>query len=124
MHISMKVTAHRTEVLDALRANREEHQQIVKEAREGYVKSAREALSRKLDELNSGKLAALQFALTVPQDMTKEYDAAICMLELHRSETVELDDEMVRCLVLNEWGWMSQFLLSNSRYSSTAAAKL
>jgi hypothetical protein len=121
---NMKVIAKREEVLTALRTNREEHQQILKEARAGYVQKAREALSKRLDQLASGKLIALHFDLVLPLDYTKEYDAAIRMLGLHQEETVTLDESMVRCLVLNEWGWMSGFLTSNSAYSNTARSKL
>jgi hypothetical protein len=124
MHIDMKITAKRDEVLVSLRANREEHQQIVKEARVGYVAKAKEAIRQRLAELESGKLAALQFGLAMPTDYTKDYDAAIRMLELHQAETVELDDSMVRCLVLNEWGWMDAFLGSNVSYSRMAAQLL
>lgn len=124
MHFNnMTIVAKKTEVLDALRKNREEHQQIVKEAREGYVAKARVALSAKLDELASGKLAALQFGLSVPQDYTKDYDTAIRMLELHTEDHVKLEEQMVRCFVLNQWDWMDSFLFSNSAYSATAMKK-
>lgn len=124
MHINMKVTAKKDEVLTALRANREEHQQILKEAREGYVAEARKWLAGKLDQLSAGKITGLACNLVVPLDYTKEYDTAIRMLELHQEDTVSLDEAMVRCLVLNEWGWMSGFLASNSAYSGTARSKL
>lgn len=124
MSINISVVANKTEVLAALRVNREEHQTIVREAREGYMRDARMAVLKRLDELDSGKLVALSFNLALPQDFTKEYDTAIRMLELHTGETVSLDEEMVRCLVLNEWGWMGSFLRSNSSYSGTARGKM
>ena len=122
--MDIKIIAKSDEVLAALRANRAEHQQIVREAREGYVKKAKELLMAKLDDLVSGKIVSLQFDLHPPQDQTREYDAAIKMLELHQSGTIELEHYMIRCLVLNEWGWMDKFLTSNSAYSATAASKL
>ena len=123
MHINMLVEAKKTEVLEAVRKNREDHQAIVKEARSGYMSKAREALAARMNDLERGELVSLAFALVLPQDYTKDYDAAIRMLELHQSDTVELDDQMVRCLVLNEWGWMDQFIGSTAAYSATAASR-
>lgn len=120
MNINMKVTARKEDVLEALRQNREDHQVIVREAREGYMVSARAALSSRLEQLASGKLLGLFFDLHLPADHTNEYTAAIRMLELHQGETVELDDVLVRCLVLNQWAWSAGFISSNSPYSSTA----
>lgn len=120
---NMKIKAHKVEVLTALRLNREEHQQIVKEARVGYIEKAKQALSAKLDELASGKIAHLSFGLMLPADYTKEYDTAIRMLELHQEDFVELDEALVRCFVLNQWEWMSQFIGSNVAYSATAMKK-
>ena len=123
MHINMNVTADKATVLEALRKNREEHQVMVKEAREGYVEKARAALAAKLDELRSGKLAALEFGLVMPVDYTDEYDTAIRMLELEKGDEIKLDASLVRCFVLNQWGWMDIFTSSNIGYSKTVAEK-
>lgn len=120
---NMQIKAKKDEVLAALRTNREEHQQIVREARLGYMEKAKQALSAKLDELASGKISALSFGLMLPVDYTKEYDTAIRMLELHQEDQVELDEALVRCFVLNQWEWMSQFIGSNAVYSATAMKK-
>ena len=120
----MKVTAKKSEVLATLRVNRAEHQVIVIEARAGYLAKAREAVAAKLDALGAGKLVALSFGLVMPQDQTNEYDAAIRMLELHTGDTVELNDDMVRCLVMNEWAWMPHFVGTNAIYSKTASDKI
>lgn len=123
MHINMEVTADKATVLAALRQNREEHQVMVKEARAGYVEKARAALSAKLDELGSGKIAALEFGLVMPVDYTSEYDTAIRMLELEKGDEVTLDASLVRCFVLNQWSWMDIFTSSNIGYSKTVADK-
>ena len=120
----MKITANRLDVLKSLLANREEHSQIVAEARVGYVQKAKEALASKLDELQSGKIAALTFNLVTPADHSKDFDQAIRMLEMHTGDTIEVDGSLIRSFVMNEWDWMSSFLASNSRYSATAASKL
>jgi hypothetical protein len=125
MHVlnHMHITANTAKVLEALKANRETHQTIVKEARVGYVKKAREALKDQLAKLESGKVSVVTFHLAAPQDHTKVYDTAIKMMELHSEETVVLDSQQVRTLMMDEWDWKSHFLMSNSMYSETAAAQ-
>ena len=119
--ISMTVKVEREKLLDTLRKNRERHAKIVKEAQEGYKTKAIEALRSKLNEFTAGKIAYLQFNLQPPLDQTKQYDTAISMLEWSKDETVELESNEFRKLVMDEWDWMNSFLQSNSMYSTEAA---
>lgn len=117
----MTIEANRKEVLEKLIENRKMHSKIVAEARKGYVEKAKEALLKRLKQIESGKIAGLNFDLYAPQDYTKVYDTAIKMLEMHTEETIELQSEQVRCLVMDEWDWSNQFIASNAAYSETAA---
>ena len=87
-----------------------------------YMKKAKEALRAKLDLLESGKLKALAFGLSVPVDMTKVYDTAIQMLEITTQKEMELTPGQVRNLVMDEWDWSDHFMGTNAMYSDTAAA--
>lgn len=122
MHVlsSMTIVAKKTDVLATLQSNRERHSAIVKEARAGYMDKAQAALSARMDQLRSGKLAALSFSLRVPADYTKVYDTAIRMLELHQNDTIELDAAQVRNLMQDEWDWTDQFYGTNMVYSKMA----
>jgi hypothetical protein len=122
--MDMKIKAKTADVLRTLRNNREEHDQIVKEARAGYIERARAAVAARFDELAAGKFVSLFFDLHMPENHTKAYDTAIRMLEMHQADEIELDERIVRCLVLNQWEWMDSFLTSNSTYSETATKKL
>ena len=126
MHMlrSMKIMAKTADVLTRLRANRETHVKIVVEARDGYMKRAREALESRLKQLESGKLVTLSFNLMPPQNQTAVYNVAIEMLGMHTGAEIELDSDQVRNLMRDEWDWSSSFLMSNSAYSATAAARL
>ena len=117
---NMQVTVNTQEALDTLQKNRETHGKIVVEAREGYLKDATQALEAKMDDLRSGKVVALTFHLTPPQDYTKVYDVAIKMLEMHTGETIVLDGTQVKHVIMDDWDWMETFLTSNRRYSTTA----
>lgn len=115
-----EVAAKTAEVLEALRKNREQHTLILQEARKGYIEEARFALETKLEQIRGGKIVDLTFDLTPPQDHTQQYNTAIKMLELHHNagqDLINLTAEEVQSLVLDEWGWSDQFLLTNSAYS-------
>lgn len=117
----MKINATTSEVLSILRANRDKHAKIVEEAKEGYLKRAREVLERELKKMQEATSpVAVTVFLNAPQDYTREYDVAIRMLELHTEPSVQLTSEQVQQLVVDDWGWKRQFLLSNSAYSETA----
>jgi hypothetical protein len=120
----MDITASKDAVLATLRANKETHETIVKEAREGYVKKALAAVAAKEDELKSGKCVALTFRIEPPQSYKKVYETAIKMLEMHTGVEVTLNEEQVRSLIMDKWDWQRSWLLSNVGYSSHATSKL
>jgi hypothetical protein len=109
------------EALSKLRSNRDQHKQIVEEARGGYVEQARKLLGEKLNELESGKITALRFDLQPPEDHSDDYELAITMLELHSEPTIEMTATDVRTLMMDEWDWLHRFLLTNARYANSAA---
>lgn len=118
---NLTITAATLEVLGILRTNRAKHIKIVEEANEGYLKRVREVLERELKKMQEATSpVAVAVFLHAPQDYTREYDVAIRMLELHTEPSVQLTSEQVRQLVMDDWGWKRQFLLSNSAYSETA----
>ncbi len=118
----MKVNVRKEELLTTLQANRTNHRKIVEEARAGYVDRAKTVLEAKLGRLREGKIVSLTFNLSPPQDHTGVYDTAIQMLELHQGELLELSAGEVRSLVMDEWDWLSTFLIGNSAYSGSARA--
>lgn len=120
-NIEMSTTVSKEKLLAILRANRETHGTIVREAREGYVKQARKALEERLSQLERGEVASLAFQLSPPADYTSIYNTSIKMLEWNTLEVIELAADEFRQLVLDEWDWMRGFLESNSTYSATAA---
>ena len=124
MHIltSMRISAKTSEVLEVLVKNRAAHREIVVEARAGYAQRAVEVLTKELERLKAGNNVTVMFTLQAPKDHTKVYDTAIAMMRLHQDETVVLDSSQVRNLMLDEWDWKLDFLISNSKYSGKAAA--
>jgi hypothetical protein len=123
-NINMHSTVSREDLLRKVKANRDQHSRVVQEARDGYIAKAKEALAQRLEQLRTGKLVSLQFSLTPPADYTKTYDTVISMLEWSRDETVALEADEFRQLVLDEWDWTHGFITSNAGSSATAQRML
>jgi len=116
------VTVKVDELLDILKKNREAHRAIFLEAQKGY----REEVIRRLDDMladaREGRKITSYVQFEEPSDQTKDYDRAIRMLEMSVDDEAELNDQTFRSFVMDDWSWKSNFLLSNSYYSATAAS--
>ena len=115
----IKIKVQVADLLVILRKNRAAHVKIVAEARLGYIEKAKEALAKRLEELEAGSVAPLHFNLRLPSDYTAEYDTAIGMFEMTSDRFVEIGATEYRTLVQDQWGWGTEFLVSNAAYSST-----
>jgi hypothetical protein len=119
--ISMSITCKKSEVLARLKTNRDQHTQLVKEAREGYVAKAQEELIKKLGLLKEGKIVGLSFTLKVPKDFTTVYNTTIGMLEAHTKEEIDLTADEYRHLMEDSWDWTRDFIASNVSYSKSTS---
>lgn len=130
MGVTLRITARKNAVLETIRKNREEHLEIVAEARRGYLEKATALLKEKLEKVEEAKQAqgrrigSLRVELQEPGDHTSEYDTVIRMLELHQGDTAELNADEVRQFLENKWDWMDQFLRTTSTYSEKARVLL
>ena len=127
MHIlnGMEITANRKEVLATLKKNREDHEAIVKEARVIYIQRARDAVTAKLDQL-SGEDAhkvTLSFSISPPHSHKKVYNVAIKMLDMHQGETIVLDSDQVKNLIMDKWNWQEEFLAQTVGFSERSRGK-
>lgn len=110
------VTVKKEDLIAKVQTNREEHRAIFLQAQEKYREAVIEKLDQRLAEVRAGHPISLGFSLPEPQDYTNEYDMAIQQLEWEIADTVELDQNMFRQLVLNEWSWSQHFAASNAAY--------
>jgi hypothetical protein len=115
------VKVRKEEALAILKRNRAEHREIFEEAVEGYRKAVTAHLEHMLADIKAGKRIEHQIRLAQPTDQTKEYDRAIKMLEMSVDDEIELDERSFANFIMDDWSWMDQFLLSNTRYSPKAA---
>lgn len=119
----MTIEAKRSDVLEALRGNREAHIEIVEEARLGYAKKAEDQLLRAISEIREGKADPTKgwsFNLQPVIDNIKVYNRAITMFEMEQRDIVKLSQEQVGSLIMDEWDWKEEFIGSNALYSAKA----
>jgi hypothetical protein len=121
--ITLRIKAGTAEVLSALTANLERHRGLVAEANAGYLKAAAVALEERLGVIRSGKVTSLHFtSLRVPKDYSEVYQTAIGMLKAHTEQTVELDADVYRHLMEDQWDWFQEWVTSNAAYSAGTRA--
>ena len=140
-----KVKVKRDRLLKQLKENREKHGKEYKLAMEGYKASALEKLTKahedakielgknietarkKLEEFTPETahkyndyitlVHAVNIELKVPRNYTKEYDAAIAMMEWEEELVVELTNAEFQCFVRDIWDWTEDFQVTNAMYS-------
>jgi len=117
---SVKVdTAHLRTIVQT---NRDAHHKVFIEAMEGYRKLAIEELEHSIQEAKAGRKIHRLILLEEPVDQTKQYDTILRMLSLTTEAEVTLSYREFRQYVMDEWDWMDQFVMSNSRYVSSDAS--
>lgn len=117
------VKVKKSELLERIKLNREQHRKIFLEAVEGYRAEAERQLSAKIDAVRSSKKPIyVAISLYAPEDHTKDYDNAIDMIAMSVNEELEIDETSFNQLVRDDWQWKRQWLTSNAVYSSTAAS--
>jgi len=120
----MELTFKRIDILEELKANREEHIQIVQEAQTGFRVKWTAMLEEALTSSKAGMNVKPSLHLQVPESHVDDFDRAIQMFEMTTDDDVTLEEVDFQMYVRNQWRWHSQFLLSNSHYSDRATAML
>lgn len=138
------VTVNRSNLIEKLYANREQHQKDYAEALAGYKEqataAARKAMRRATVDLADAEkaildkiarfdpedpvsdqvvlLQAVSFRLPVPQNHSRAYDVAIKMAEWEVADTIEITQSQFQCFVLDDWDWKRDFTHLNKTYSN------
>ena len=80
--------------------------------------------SQNIANIKARKLERIHVSLPVPEDHTRDYDRVIRMVEMHRGETLELDQEHFAQYVMDDWGWRTSLLDTAVFYGSATAKKV
>lgn len=115
------VTVDRLLLIEKLKVNLEIHRKDYIESVAGYRIKLKRDLENALagfDKKSDREIQKMTIQFGFPTSYEKEYLDAIAMLEWSISETVELDQELFKQYVQNEWGWSQAFSIMNSTYKS------
>jgi len=123
-----QVKVKRGELLEKVKANRQQHIREYRDACEGYKTQAiarideiAADLREKITNLKAGKmidLVAVRFGLDAPRSFEKSYDQAIAMLEMSVDDEITLTDHEFAQYVLDDWEWQETFKTQTANYSS------
>jgi hypothetical protein len=117
------ITVNKEELLEKLRANRENHRAVFQAALEGYRTEALDRLEEKVAALRAGKIPDLKLGLVVPADHTRDYDRVIAMVEMDTSRLFSLSEYDFGSYVLDDWDWKRQFIRTSSAYAAEAVSR-
>lgn len=121
-----RVTLRKNELIETIRKNRKTHEELYKEALQGYYEQRDEALAllsvkcKKHDDKEDKDVDFHSlYRLLRPANHTREYDRVIKMLEHHVADEVELSNEDFGRYFEDEWDWKQNWILSNSGYTKS-----
>lgn len=148
--LEREVEVEREKLVAVLKANRAQHLKDYQESLNSYkaialdkldkaVVSAKEKLLKnaelvrtRINEFNPDDkeysdylslVDAMNIHLKVPQNYSKQYDAAIQMAEWDVNKTMKLKYSEFVCFVLDEWDWKSDFEVTNTMYKSMSIGR-
>lgn len=109
----------KTDVIEALRRNRDEHQATYTEANTTYRQKVVNALRDRADEIDAGGEIKTYFELPKPEDHTDDYDEALETLKWEQREELDLPrhTEFAQW-VLNKWPWEHSFAANTTSYTA------
>ena len=110
------IVMRKTELLEILRKNRDNHRDLFLKAQEGYRKQVIAEFERMLEEARDHKPIRREILLPEPIDHTNDYDTIIQMLELDISDEAEIGHVDFQRYVRDEWPWSGLVTTTNMSY--------
>ena len=111
-----EIQVDRKVLLKKIKENRETHRSTFLKAQQGFRKAVINKLEEVLKNARNGVRFETSLGLPVPQDMTKEYDMIISMLELSVDHRMTISQGEFKQYVLDQWSWKGGWETSNSSY--------
>lgn len=114
------VKVNRTQLLEKLRENRENHRALFEQAIESYRKFMVAELESRIKDITSGKQIDHYIRLVAPSDHTEDYDRIILMAEMSLSDEIELTQQHFGWYVMDQWQWKNDFANTANTYTAGA----
>lgn len=113
-HIAVK----KTNLIEALKKNRDGHRAQYEEARAGYRKALLETVGKMFDDAKKGLDIEHVIHLEIPEDHTRDYDRVIGMLDMSIDENVLITSTEYSQYVMDDWGWKEHFVGTSNIYKN------
>lgn len=113
-----KVKVNKSELLEALKKNKENHKKLFDEAQENFRKRIIEELDRRLADAKADRSVQLYIDLPEPEDHTKDYERVIKMVEMSQDEILEISREDFAQYVMDDWAWRRAWVANTLSYTS------
>lgn len=115
-----QIKVNRVQLLEKVRANRETHRETFLKAQIGFREQVIEYLDKMLKDAKKGIQYRLHVGLPEPQDMTKEYDCVVAMLEMSVDDTIEISQQEFSQYALDQWNWKASWATTTANYTKGA----
>lgn len=97
-----EVKVKRVELLAKLRDNKTKHEQVYKDAIEGYRVTVLKQLEKAKTKVEKGELVGT-LNINIPKDHTEQYTEVIAMLDMSVEDEIELNKYEFNNYVLDKW---------------------
>lgn len=110
---------NRSELLDTLRTNRDEHVALHKKALVRYEAALVKELKKQLARAEAKKKVnhSFLFKFPVPESHEASFNQVIDLLEHDVRDEIELSRADFQRFMRNEWEWSNQWATTNSTYN-------
>lgn len=111
------VLVDKSDILIAIKENRENHRTKFEEAMNGYKERAIELLEEHIQRIRDNAPEQVIVSLPLPEDHTEDYDRVISQLEYSMDERLELNEQEFNQYVRDQWGWQTTFAQTYAMYT-------
>jgi hypothetical protein len=112
-----KITVKKSELLEALRENKDRHRKIFDEAQKNFRQRIIEELDQRLTDAQEGRKINLSFNFPEPEDHTKDYDRVIRMVEMSQDDTLDITQPDFAQYVMDDWDWRRAWVANTLSYT-------
>lgn len=115
------VKINKFNLLNIVNENKLKHIDNYNESVEDYKILALKIAKDNLSLAKSGeidKITKIKVLPPAPVSHEKDYDKALRMLDLSVDTEIEIEEDIFNQLVLDEWGWKTQFISHSTLYKT------
>lgn len=120
-----KIKVYKPELLDKLQAGLAKHRAEYEKAKANHIHAVRTFLAEALERAKAGDVSDVNVPheLQRPGNFSKDFERAICMIEMSVEGQIEIDENTFKQWVMGEWSWAGNFEASTMAIGSYLSSK-